>query len=364
MWKESYSIGVDFIDQQHKELFKKVEELLIEIRSNGLRHKERCIETIVFLKEYALNHFADEEAYQLSTGYKEHDSHKKQHEKFVEILLRHEKKMAASDFAEKDVIEFLEMLFKWLSFHVADADKKMKKNENSLVFYVERNQWINEAVSNLAVKIHAYKNKYGKKSIILTGCGASNGTTMIAIDLAVALVRSGYRTLLVDADMRTRTKHRSRMADIGLCDVIRGLYSVEETIQLTNVDGLQFMPSGNYNDDPALLLCSRQASEFIAKISSEYDFVIIDSPAVTVVPEASALFMSVDGIILVCALNKTTKKQLQNAKDIIEPYADKYYGLAVNSVDERQYRRLFPNHGYYLRKAWRTEIKNRGKRDD
>jgi len=222
-------------------------------------------------------------------------------------------------------------------------------------FYIEKDRLVNEAVSSLAVKVHAYKSRHGKKSVILTGCAAANGTTMVAINLAVALARSGCSTLLVDADMRTQPEHKIRAADSGLCDVIRGAHALDRAARQTNVGGLHFMPSGSYAGDPALLFCSAQAADFIGRAAGEYDFVIIDSPAVTAAPEASALFMSVDGIILVCALDKATKKQLQGAKDIIEPYADKYYGLAVNSVDERQYKRLFPNHGYYLDKAMRAE---------
>jgi capsular exopolysaccharide synthesis family protein len=241
-------------------------------------------------------------------------------------------------------------------------DAMKKSAEEVLGFYIEKNLLIHEAVSHLAVKVHTYKSKYGKKSIVLTGCGTANGTTMISINLSVALARSGYKTLLIDADMRTRSKQMSRMSNIGLCDIIQGLYDgSEDIIKLTNVDGLHFLPSGNYTEDPALLLCSGQSAAFFGSISSEYDFVIIDCPAVTVVPEASALFMSVDGIILVCALNRTTKKQLQSAKNLIEPYSDKYYGLTVNSVAERQYKRLFPNHGYYLAKLKRGERKSRGK---
>lgn len=229
-----------------------------------------------------------------------------------------------------------------------------------LGFYIEKNMLINEAVSHLAVKVNAYKRKYGKKTIVLTGCGTANGTTMIAINLSVALAHSGWKTLLIDADMRTLPIHKSKMANRGLCDAIVGLYKSEDVTKLTDVTDLYFMPSGNYMEDPALLLCSEQACNFIDKLSNEYDFVIIDCPAVTAVPEASALFMIVDGIILVCALNITTKKQLQSAKDLIKPYADKYYGVAVNSVDERQYKRLFPNHGYYLMKSPRTNKKFRG----
>jgi len=235
-----------------------------------------------------------------------------------------------------------------------------KPAEQAQGFYIEKNALISEAVSRLTVKIHDYKKKHGKKSIVLTGCSTANGTTMLAINLSVALARSGSRTLFIDADMRTQVKHKSRMADWGLRDVICGFYKSEDIVKPTGISRLYFMPSGNHAEDPTLLLCSGEASEFIDRISAEYDFVIIDCPAVTVAPEASALFLNVDGIILVCALNRTTKKQLQSAKNLVEPYADKYYGLAVNSVDERQYRQLFQNQGYYSVKTRRAGKKSGG----
>ena len=129
MWNESFRIGVENIDRQHKELFKKTEELLIEVRNESVEYadrKEKCISTILFLKDYAVKHFADEEAYQISINYKDFDAHKKLHEKFVETVLQHEKKLTESDFAKTDVSEFAEMLVAWLLYHVVDADKKIK----------------------------------------------------------------------------------------------------------------------------------------------------------------------------------------------------------------------------------------------
>jgi len=221
------------------------------------------------------------------------------------------------------------------------------KTKKLTEFYIEKNRPFREAVSSLAVRVMEYKTKYGKKCVVLTGCAASNGTTMVAINLAAALAKSGAKTLLIDADMRTQKKHENRMADIGLHDVILGHVGEDGVIKETNLERLHFMPSGNWTPDPALLLCSTEAAALIRRVSSNYDFVLFDSPAVTVVPETSALFMSVDGILLICALDKTTKKQLKSAKTLIEPYSDKYYGIAVNSVDEAQYMRLFPNHNYY-----------------
>ena len=127
MWKESLRVGVDIIDEQHKKLFEKTEELLRNLRDKGVDHKQECVEAILFLKQYAVRHFADEEAYQKSIRYKDFDAHKALHEGFVKTVLRQEEKMAASNFAEKDIKEFTGMLITWLLYHVAGIDQTIGK---------------------------------------------------------------------------------------------------------------------------------------------------------------------------------------------------------------------------------------------
>ncbi|MCL2426021.1 MAG: CpsD/CapB family tyrosine-protein kinase [Oscillospiraceae bacterium] len=233
----------------------------------------------------------------------------------------------------------------------------MAKSENQIVnFYSEENPATRRVISTLAVQIHEYKKKYDKTSILLTGCSASNGTTMIAINLAVYLAQAGMTTLLVDADMRTAVKHDNRIVDRGLSDVLSGQYG---EIRHTNIENMYFMPSGRPLKDPALLMCKDSSAEFFKRTAEKFDFVIIDCPAVTIVPEALTMFSSVDGVLLICSLEKTTKKQLQAAKNVIEPYAKKYYGLVVNSVDAQQYRSLFPNSDYYEKKKKREVIKDK-----
>jgi len=221
---------------------------------------------------------------------------------------------------------------------------------NKVSFYTDPDRLVREAVSSLAVKVCEYKRKYGKKCLVVTGCAASNGTTRAAINLAISLSRMEHKTLLVDADMRSRSKHDNRMLDKGLCDVLCGMYIKDEVIKPTNIGNLHFMPSGRSALDSAMLLCSNKADQLLKILSTDYDFVILDCPAVTVVPETAALFMDVDGILLICSLNKTTKKQLDIAKSLIEPYSEKYYGIIVNSVDEGEYKRFYPDHGYYAAK--------------
>ncbi|MCL1904456.1 MAG: hypothetical protein FWF94_08600 [Oscillospiraceae bacterium] len=127
MWNDSLRIGVDKIDEQHKTLFLKVGHLIDDIIDTGEYQKEKIISTILFLKEYAVTHFADEEAYQISINDKNYLKHKKMHENFVATVLRHEKKMVESDFAYKDVSKFAGTLLAWLTYHVSDVDQKIGK---------------------------------------------------------------------------------------------------------------------------------------------------------------------------------------------------------------------------------------------
>ena len=216
-------------------------------------------------------------------------------------------------------------------------------------FYTEGNLRINDAATDLAVKAVGHRVTSGRSVVLVTGCGAANGATMVAVNLAVSLAQSGYTTLLVDADMRTRSKHRNR-AGAGLYDYLRGAAGFEDVVGETGIQFLSYAPGGNGVENPALLLCSGRMGIFLARAKKAYDFVILDCPPVTVLPDAGAMFADADGIALVCALHRTTRRQLAMAKAAAAPYGDKYYGLVVNDAEPRQYRKLFPERDYYRKK--------------
>ena len=127
MWKESLRIGLDVIDGQHIEIFKITDELLKALRGGDAARKEKCVETVLYLKEYAVKHFNDEEAYMRSIGYRDIDQHKILHDKFRETVAQHENKMLKSDYAYEDIKNFTGMLIAWLLYHISDADQKIEK---------------------------------------------------------------------------------------------------------------------------------------------------------------------------------------------------------------------------------------------
>ena len=124
LWKDKLCIGVDIIDEQHKELFSKTDDLLKAVTEKKQNQKQGCISAVNFLKDYAVKHFATEEGHLKTIGFPDFEDHKKLHDKFIGTVLHHEKKMLESDFDEKDVKEFTGMLIAWLLYHVADCDQK------------------------------------------------------------------------------------------------------------------------------------------------------------------------------------------------------------------------------------------------
>lgn len=98
MWKESYGIGVEIIDSQHKQLFEMVENLMRIVNKQQEEVKSESIKAVAFLKDYVVRHFADEEEYQISLNYEGYEKHKRIHEGFIETVLDFERRMLQTDF--------------------------------------------------------------------------------------------------------------------------------------------------------------------------------------------------------------------------------------------------------------------------
>lgn len=130
IWKLGYELGNELIDNQHKELFKRVEALNNIVESDdAAERKQECIDAILFLKEYAVNHFAAEEEFQESLNYSYLEFHKAIHGTFVANVLEAEKKLVKSDFSLPVIKEFCGFLSMWLIYHVAGADQKIVNDD-------------------------------------------------------------------------------------------------------------------------------------------------------------------------------------------------------------------------------------------
>lgn len=132
MWKEKYKIGVELIDEQHQELFRRVLDFIKTVQAEAPWESKlsRVKETMEFMKKYVIIHFADEESYQREIGFPGYKKHKRIHDSFKDEVVKFDNKLENEGYAKETVQEFGGKLMAWLINHVAGEDQKIGDYQN------------------------------------------------------------------------------------------------------------------------------------------------------------------------------------------------------------------------------------------
>lgn len=127
LWKDKYKLGVPVVDDQHMELFQRVERFMQTLRSAEpwQAKVQRVNETLEFMKGYVVEHFRDEEAYQQSIGYPGFAAHKKIHGDMVRYVVEVAGEYERRGFDEQLMQQFGGKLLAWLINHVAAEDQRI-----------------------------------------------------------------------------------------------------------------------------------------------------------------------------------------------------------------------------------------------
>lgn len=213
--------------------------------------------------------------------------------------------------------------------------------------YQSDSQIVRDAIDKVIVQVYQRKREKKHVSFLITGCSAECGTTNTAINMAIALANAGWKTILVDCDIRKGMSYKRLNQDInsGLSDYL--MKKSDKLIYKTNHELLDYIPCGNNVGSPVRLLCTREMERLAEDLAGEYDFVIYDFPSIEIVPDAGIMMSVVDGVILVAAANETSKKQLEHAKRKVRVFRDKYMGVILNKLEMTEYRHYVENYDYF-----------------
>jgi capsular exopolysaccharide synthesis family protein len=187
----------------------------------------------------------------------------------------------------------------------------------------------------------------GLKALGITSPVAGDGKTTTAINLAVTLAQSsGTRVLLVDADLR----RPNVAARLGLSLDGPGLAAaaLDERAELGAVvrkaHGVAVLAAGAAAASPYAALESERVARLLAEARDSYDYIVLDTPPVMLVPDWKAIAQWVDGFLVVVAAHRTPRKILGETLNAMEP--SKVLGIVFNG-DARSLS------GYYKRYAAR-----------
>jgi capsular exopolysaccharide synthesis family protein len=181
------------------------------------------------------------------------------------------------------------------------------------------------------------------KVLVITSSAPAEGKTTTAINLATSLAQMGQRVLLVDSDLRRPSLHRSfnLAAAPGLSNFLVGKAELSAVLKKTPIEGLQVLASGPIPPMPAELLSSHKMRELLNQLRQQFDTVLLDTPPVVAVTDATLMATMADGVLLVVSCGKTTRDQAKAALLTLEKAGIKPLGVVMNQVDRRK------GYGYY-----------------
>ncbi len=219
-----------------------------------------------------------------------------------------------------------------------------------------------EAYRILRTNIELKKDLFKATSIAVVSANAGEGKTTTLSNLAYVFSQAGYSTLMMDADLRRPrlARYAELKSDVGLSTYLTGAAELKEVVFQTGHDNLYMLPSGPIPVDPSGLIGSHRMQKLMSEVTQRFDVVLIDSPPVLGVSDASLLVSRADATLLVLQPRKMPLKALLRAKTLIQNAGGQLMGLVMNNVDisgDTQYQYYTTYYSYYSKGENRKEPK-------
>lgn len=217
--------------------------------------------------------------------------------------------------------------------------KKLKETNGerpSLITLTRPSSVIAEQFRTIRTNIQFSMVDQDLKTIVVTSAGPGAGKSTISANLAVTFASQGKKVLLVDADMRKPTVHKTfRLPNHdGLTTLL-----TEKDVQISNIahraptEGLFIITSGVIPPNPSELLASKRMDRLMNELVQIFDLIIFDMPPVIAVTDAQIMASKVDGTIFVIPKGLTSKDMVLKSKDLLEKVHANVIGAIFNRVE-------------------------------
>jgi len=190
------------------------------------------------------------------------------------------------------------------------------------------------------------------KTILITSALPREGKTTTSINTAIVLAQKGVRVLLIDADLRRPSIHKTLGMGprVGLSNVLTGGATLQQaTMRSPVLPNLYVLPAGTPPPNPAELMASVQMNDMLTQLRDQYDHIVVDTPPTLSVTDAVVLSTRADAVVLVIRSAQTTKPALRRARDILAQVNARVSGVLLNAVnlDSPDYYYYYEYQGKY-----------------
>jgi tyrosine-protein kinase Etk/Wzc len=194
---------------------------------------------------------------------------------------------------------------------------------------------IAEAFRSVRTNLQFISNSPGPKIIALTSTISGEGKTFVAINLAGIIAFSGKKVVILDLDMRKPKIHIGFNAgnSKGMSTLLIGKGEVEDAIQHSNLENLDFITAGPIPPNPSELIISDKMDEILAQLKTLYDIIIIDNPPVGLVSDGISMIQKADYPIYIFRAEYSKRNFIQNVDRLFNEVNIKKLSVILNGVD-------------------------------
>lgn len=194
---------------------------------------------------------------------------------------------------------------------------------------------IAESFRNLRSNLFLRLRSEQAKVILVTSSQPRDGKSFIAFNLASSIASVGYKTIILDCDLRRPTLHvKFKEANTsGLSLYMSDNSTIEDITHKTFVKNLSFIPAGPILPNPSELIESGILDELIVSLKTQYEYIILDTTPLGIVADASLLMKHAAQILLVCRNNYTRKDMIAEVINNLNNNKFLNYDIVFNDLD-------------------------------
>jgi capsular exopolysaccharide synthesis family protein len=180
---------------------------------------------------------------------------------------------------------------------------------------------------------HSY-GAAGPVLLTVSSPGAGDGKSLVSSNLALSFAEAGYRTLLIDGDIRRGELHRMFSTDRrpGLLDYLVGETHLESVVRSTTHRNLSLIPCGTRHHHGPELLGSNAMRELMAQVKSRYNVVIIDSPPLGAGIDPFVLGTATANLLLVLRSGETDRQMAEEKLKLLDRLPIRILGAVLNDI--------------------------------
>ena len=199
----------------------------------------------------------------------------------------------------------------------------------------EPNSRFAEGYRILCAKLNLTGARDSARSITVLSGGPGEGKSTTAFNLAWVCAQSGMKVLMVDGDIRRPSAHTATNVEntLGLGEFLAGQASLDELIQSTAIPNMEILTAGSLGPEDLGGFSRSRFGSLLEICRPNYDVIVVDSPPVLGISDASVISQEVDVTLLLIQHRRYPRNVSQRAKRVIDEVGGKLFGVILNNVN-------------------------------